>query len=101
MRVRRAVYLNTILTVNAVLLTALLWTQVSDRPLFADDASAQPSRRQGIPNAAEQRMRMVNGLDDLRQSVDGMSQLLESGKVRVEVTNLDEIELDIPEQKQR
>ena len=42
---RQGTYLNVILTVNAVLLAGLVWTQVADTPLLAETASAQSRSR--------------------------------------------------------
>lgn len=91
---RQGIYLNVILTVNAVLLSALLWTQLANRPLLAHPAAAQQSVGEGIPNAAAQRQRQLEVMRDIKVSVDATRKLLESGKVKVEVTNLDQIKLD-------
>jgi hypothetical protein len=99
---RRGTYLNVILTVNAVLLTGLLWTQLADRPLLESEAAAEAQSRTKtpnppvIPNAAAQRDRMINAIKDLKQSVDAQRKFLESGKLKVTVTNLDEINLEVP-----
>jgi len=92
---RRGTYLNVILTVNAVLLGGLVWTQVASRPLFATEAVAQtrsrPSRNTGIPNAASQRERMIKALNGMKQSIDATRSAIEGGKFKVEVTNLSEM----------
>lgn len=91
---RQGVYLNVILTVNAVLLGGVLWTQVAGHPALAQSASAQTgpvSSNQGIPNAADQRQKVIEGIRDLKTSVDGMKRTIEGGKLKVEVTNLDQI----------
>ncbi|MDY7108374.1 MAG: hypothetical protein SYC29_07025 [Planctomycetota bacterium] len=97
---RRGTYLNVILTVNAVLLTGLLWTQLADRPLLETEAAAQSRTKTPAPpappNAAEQRAKMIKTLNGLKQSVDAQRKLMESGKLKVTVTNLDEIELEAP-----
>jgi hypothetical protein len=91
---RRATYLNVVLTINAVLLAALLWSAVAGRPLFSTEAAAQSRTRYAevpnVPNAGEQRAEMVAALKDLKQSVEATNRLLSSG-VRVVVTNPDEI----------
>jgi hypothetical protein len=95
MKIRQGTYLNAILTVNAVLLSALIWTQLAPRPLMADTATAQyDARRGGIPNAGEQRQKLIAGMAEVKASVDSTRKLLESGKLKVEVTNLDEIRLE-------
>ena len=84
---RQSRYLNVILTVNALLLTGLLWTQWSSGSGLAQSASAQTQQNLGV-SSAEQRVRMVENLDRLQQSMTSMQQLLESGKIKVQVTNL-------------
>ena len=89
---RQSRYLNVILTVNALLLAGLIWTQVADRPLLADTASAQvrsvPNTPVRMPNAANQRYEMISALRDLKRSVDSMQQTVAGGNLRVEVTNI-------------
>jgi hypothetical protein len=92
---RHTRYLNVILTVNAILLAALVWTQVAGSPLLAEQAAAQKDRAGGgMATAGAQRLRMVEALKDVQRSVEASKRLLESGKVRVQVTNLDEIRID-------
>lgn len=94
-------YLNVILTVVALLLGALVWTQVASRPMFADQAEAQVrSGREslppgGFPNASQQRDKIVKSIEKMTKAVDGLSKDLDSGKVKVEVTNLDEIDFEV------
>jgi anti-sigma28 factor (negative regulator of flagellin synthesis) len=97
MRNRQLNYLNAILTVNAVLLAVLIWTQAAPMPVEAQSAHAQSTSapRRGIPNAAEQRQKMIAAMQDMKKSVDGLRNSIESGKVKVEVTNLDEIEINV------
>jgi hypothetical protein len=89
---RQGRYLNVILTVNAVLLTGLLWTQLSDRPLLASDVAAQSVP--GIPNAADQRQRMLEAMREIKDSVDATRNMLQSGKLKVEVTNIEDLKSD-------
>jgi hypothetical protein len=100
---RQSTYLNVILTVNAGLLSAVLWTQLSGVSVFSGTAAAQstgaPNSGVGIPNSADQRNRMIEALNDLKSSMDGTRKLLESGRVKVEVTNLDKIKLTAPSEK--
>ncbi len=97
---RQGTYLNVILTVNAVLLAGLVWTQVAETPLLAETASAQNRSRLGppvpnVPNAAKQREKIVASVDRLKASVDETRRLLQSGGLEVKVTNLDEIKINI------
>lgn len=92
---RQSTYLNSILTVNAVLLTGLLWTQLAGRPL-ADQAEAQMQVGSIAPNAAEQRARMIELLASIKGSVDASTRAIEGGKTKVHVTNLNEIKFPEP-----
>ena len=83
-------YLNVILTANAALLSAVVWVQVAGNPL-ATTAHAQKPPETGIPNAASQRQRMIEELQAVRTSVDGMRKTVEGGKMKVVVGNVDEI----------
>lgn len=91
---RRDTYLNVILTVNAMLLAGMLWTQVAEKPLLAETAIAQGSRnRVTIPNAANQRKLIADEIKKLNKSMEATRKLIESGKIKIEVTNLDQIKL--------
>ncbi len=94
MRKRQLNYLNFILTVNAVLLLAIAWGNVAEQPMLSQAAEAD-TRRFVVPNAADQRQKMIDALKGVRQSVNEQTRLLESGKVKVEVTNLDEVRVEI------
>lgn len=94
MKSRQGAYLNVILTVNAVLLSVLIWTQIASRPVLEQTAEAQSPPRIKVPNAADQRQKMIKALNDVKKSVDSTRKLLEGGKLKVRVTNLDEIELE-------
>ncbi len=87
---RRMRYLNAVLTVNAVLLTGLLWMQIVEQPVLSETAVAEQSNKPGIrvPNAAEQRKKMHDELKLIKRSVDLTRRTLEAGKIKVEVTNL-------------
>ncbi len=88
---RQGKYLNGILTVIAVLLAVLLWTQVASRPVFSTPAVADGPPT-GFPNAAAQRQRMIEALQQMRKSTEASNKLLTSGKLRVEVTNIRDFE---------
>ena len=103
---RQGTYLNVILTVNAVLLAGLLWTQVVDRPVLAETAVAQSRSKPNPnkdysgtyykPNAAEQRKQQIEALNKLNESIQAQTMMLSSSKAKVEVMNLDEIKLEMP-----
>ena len=78
----------------AVLLAALLWTNLAGRPLFSSEATAQV-RTKGpsiptVPNAARQRDEILKALRDIRASVEATRSTVESGGIKVRVTNLNE-----------
>lgn len=79
---RRLRYLNTILTVIAVLLTLNLWTMwaASGSP----DGSA-PARAEGLANAAAQRQQIVDQVRTQNQKMDQLIALLKSGQMRVRI----------------
>ena len=95
---RRDTYLNIILTVNAILLATMLWVQVADQPLLAENAVAQrrtkPSNQFTFPNDAAQRQKLIEEMRKMGKSVEATRKLIESGKLRVEVTNLDQIKFN-------
>jgi hypothetical protein len=88
---RQSTYLNVILTINAALLTGLLWTQFVGAPSLTSQALAQTTPGVGIPNAAEQRQRMIETMREIKASIEVTRKLLESGKVKVEVANIKEL----------
>ena len=93
---RQGTYLNVILTANAVLLTGVLWSQLAGRSVLASEAAAQSAATTGSPSlipvsAADQRQKQIDGLQDLKVSVDAMRKTLEGGKVKVEITNVDQL----------
>ena len=91
---RRRTYLNGILTVNAVLLAGLMWVQVGGQPMLANTATAQVRTKPAkvhVPNSANQRQKMIDELRDLSQSMEALKKQLDSGTIKVEVTNLDQL----------
>ena len=97
---RQGTYLNVILSINAVLLTALIWTQLAGPAGPSPDAAAAQlgtsGTMGGIPNAGEQRLLMLRSLARVEKSLDGISKHLENGKLTVSVDNLHEIQLAMP-----
>lgn len=87
---RQQTYLNVILTLNAALLAAMLWTQLAPTTRTDTTEASTRATAQGIPNAAEQRLRMIEALRDIKTSVDATLRLVESGAIKVEVTNLND-----------
>ena len=102
---RKDTYLNIILTVNAILLATMLWVQVADNPILSEDATAQTrSKPRGssrgsnkpfvFPNDADQRQKQIEEMIKIGKSIEATRKLIESGNIRVEVTNLGEIKID-------
>jgi len=78
-------YLNTILTIVAVLLSLHLWTMWSVSPAgeslsLATEAQAAP---EGIPNAASQRKQMIDEIKSNTRKVEELLNLFKSGQARV------------------
>ncbi len=76
-------YLNTMLTLVAILLSLTLWTWWTQSPLA--EATVSPARAQGILEAGLQRKDMIDRLDMLNGKMDALIELLRSGQVRVRV----------------
>lgn len=107
-------YTNVLLTINALLLAALLWVLVVERPIFAGEAEARVvksplvdkhvSGKQKAPvfaNATGQRQEIIAQLKLLNAGLARQQSMLESGRMKVEVTNLDEIEVVIEDEDRR
>lgn len=84
---RQGTYLNVILTINAMLLAVLAWTQLAGQSPMVQTAEAQGVGG-GMVSAADQRQRMIDSLRDVRQSVNETNRLLERGTLRVHVANV-------------
>ncbi len=89
---RNSTYLNAILTVNAVMLAALVWTHVSDGPAIAGAAAPQAQTdadsNLGVPNAGLQRLQTLNEIKALRGDITRLEGLLSSGKMKVTIGNV-------------
>ena len=99
---RRDTYLNLVLTLIAVLLTADLWVRIADRPLVAETAIAQsrsqanrlglrkPPPQKGVSaigtEAIDQRAEMIVLLNGIREQFSGLRGLLESGGIKVQLS---------------
>jgi hypothetical protein len=76
-------YLNTILTILALLLALQLWTTWTGTASPPLSLVAQAQAQDGIPNAGAQRKQMIDLLKEQNVKIEKLSQLLESGRVRV------------------
>jgi hypothetical protein len=75
-------YLNTVLTVIAILLSLNLWT------LWTSSTAvdiATPVHAQGLSNAGAQRAAMVSAMKENTKKMDQLIALMKSGQVRVRV----------------
>ncbi len=92
---RQGRYLNIILTVNAVMLSALVWMQIAGNsgsaPLGAQPAYAQSPPTGGIPNAGGQRERMISELQAIKSSIETLRKTVEGGKMKVSIANVEEL----------
>ncbi|WP_432798086.1 hypothetical protein [Poriferisphaera sp. WC338] len=78
-------YLNTILTVIALLLTLNLWAMWQGTPGGEAASFGTEAHAQGISNSGAQRKMMIDQLKLLNKGVASMERLLVSGKARVRV----------------
>ncbi|MFP4146066.1 MAG: hypothetical protein ACOCTI_08175 [Phycisphaeraceae bacterium] len=78
-------YLNTILTVLAVLLTINLWTTWQMGSARDVASLTQPAEAAGVPNAASQRKKMVDLLKVISTDLNEMQQTLQSGEITVKL----------------
>lgn len=76
-------YLNTVLTVLAVLLALQLWTSFTTSDVGI--TTPQSASAQGIVNGGEQRKQMIEQLVKLNHQTAALTELISSGKVRVVV----------------
>ncbi|MAE60588.1 MAG: hypothetical protein CMJ49_04425 [Planctomycetaceae bacterium] len=74
-------YLNTILTVLTLLVAMHLWTLWTIAPDFATEAHAA-----GIPDGGAQRHQIISQLKLLNQKTEQVKGVLQSGKMRVTIT---------------
>ena len=81
-------YLNCVLTAIAILLAALVWTHVADRPMLAAEASANFAPPTGVPNAGLQRAQIRDAVVDLQKEVQKLNKMMTGGVLKVEVTNI-------------
>ena len=103
---RRLTYLNAVLTINAVVVTALLWTNIVGDPtsamaFAAPQSSPRPGETLGVPDAGLQQLEIINHLKAIRAELKQLESVVGSGKMKVVVGNLGDIKLDIDYAKLR
>ncbi|MBI1335685.1 MAG: hypothetical protein GC164_01835 [Phycisphaera sp.] len=76
-------YLNSVLTVIAVLLTLNLYTLWTTSP--ASIETVPTAQAAGLPDGGAQRKEMIDQLKLLNQKFDQLTQLLKSGEARVRI----------------
>ena len=77
-------YLNTVLTVIAVLLAGNLWVGAHQSPSASTSPEGQ-AYAQGRVDAGQQRAEMITQLKSLKTSVDALTKKLTDGSVKVKV----------------
>ena len=89
-------YLNAILTINAVLLALLLWSQVAGTPMFDRAAEAQATSgdsQDTFANPIKQRKQMIDLLKATNESINKLNKSISDSTLNVEVTNFEDLEL--------
>lgn len=81
-------YLNSVLTIIAVLLTLNLYTMWTASPGGELLSASQEAHAQGIPNAGAQRKQIIDELAALQVSVNDLKTTLTNGSVRVVVDSM-------------
>jgi len=87
-------YRDAVLTVIAAMLAANVFNGGTDTPgpssAFAQRAVPEVY---GVPNASEQRARMIRVLEDMSAKMQSLQQAIEKGGFKVEVTAMPKVEL--------
>lgn len=89
---RRRHYLNAILTVNAILLTGVIWVVGADRAPFAATARADEPR--GIPDAGSQRNEMIRELRRLNEQMEALRKDFDERVLNVKVTEMPPVKIE-------
>ena len=76
-------YLNTMLTVIAVLLTVNIWTIWSVSPGGDALSVATEARAEGMPNAGAQRKEMITAIKKVQAETGELKAMFKSGSARV------------------
>ncbi|GEM_PF-2361030 len=90
---RRAKYLNAVLTVNAVALCLLVAMFAMDQGTLARPAMAS-EQQFGIPDAASQRLEMIRELRRISASVDSLRKDLDKREFNVKVTSMPPVHVE-------
>jgi hypothetical protein len=76
-------YLNTVLTLIAVLLTVNVWTLWTVTPGGDSLSVATQARAQGLTNPGQQREQMINELKKINANTGDLKAMLKGGSARV------------------
>ena len=103
---RRMKSTNMLLSVNAVLMGALMWSHVVgggagggagssqvllDVPGGSAYAQSPLYSPHGVPNAGKQRQQTIDELRALRASVESMKVMLQGGPMKVQIVNVEDL----------
>jgi len=86
-------YLNTVLTVIALLLTLNLYVQLTGTPaggMVSPASEAHAAETKGVGSSAARQQQMVKSLESLNSTLSSMNQTLTNGSVRVRVDSMPE-----------
>ena len=75
--------------VNVALIAMLLWAVMMNRAPVA--TPAQAGFGAGIPDAASQRLQMIQELRDLNQGLEELRKQLEKSEIKVKVTSMPQV----------
>lgn len=78
-------YLNTVLTLIAVLLTVNIWTLWNVTPGGSALSVATEAKANGIPNAGQQRKEIVDAIKRLNADTTALKNTLANGTIKVKV----------------
>ncbi len=86
---RQGTYLNIVVTAVALLLAGLLWSQFTERGPVVRSSYGAIDDENGVPDSGAQLERIIRELREIRVTLEATKELMENGKVQVQVTDLD------------
>jgi len=78
-------YLNTVLTLIAVLLTVNIWTLWNTTPAGDVLSVATEAQANGIPNAGQQRKDILDAVKRVNTDTNAIKNLLANGTIKVKI----------------
>ena len=92
---RQVTYLNAILTLNAVLLAGLLWTQIASSPMSTEVVAQSSFQTPGPgPDPGRQRVQMIQELQSIRSQVMDINASIKRG-LEVRLSDEDSMTVEI------